>query len=260
MNRGEGMSEQIQDWLSEAVHNSEHLETVSKRMLDFQTSKQGLYSKNKEMTINGFRIFYEYIAQDHNLYGAPEGLLEAAKASTHYFHGVIHVALFHDHQDTAYTYSLMIAYHNRIDNMTNADSALDLTIEIIDSYFDYLVIVGKLQLGEFSEKVITLIDLNIEKPMSTQMIADLLNLNSDYLGRKIKEETGKTITQLIYIRKTDLAKFYLEHTNLPINQISDNLGFETASYFGKVFKKYTGLTPNIFKKKQILLKDKIGKI
>lgn len=248
MKRGERMSGKIQDWLSEAVHNSEHLETVSKRMLDFQTLKQGLYIKNREMAVTGLRNFYSYVQQDHMLYGAPEELLQAAKARTHNFHGVIHAGLFYDYQSTAYTYSLMIAYHHRIANMTNPDTALDLTIEIIDSYFEYLKSIGELHLGEFSEKVITLIDLNIEKPISTQTIAESLNLNSDYLGRKIKEETGKTITQLISLRKMDLAKFYLEHTNLPVIQISDNLGFENASYFGKVFKKHTGLTPRKYKK------------
>lgn len=241
------MTDIVRNWLDKAIHNSDHLETVSKRMLDFQKIKEGLSNKNKEITMQSFINFYIYIEQDHELYGAPSKLIEAAIARTHFFHGVIHSLLLRNQQSTAYTYSLMIVYHNKIDEMKDPETALNLTIEILDAYFEYLKVIGELQMGEFSEKTITIIDINIEKPLSTQMIADALSLNPDYLGRKVKEETGSTITELIYKRKINLAKFYLQNTDLPVKQVANNLGIEDASYFGKIFKKYTGLSPNNYK-------------
>ena len=241
------MSEKIQDWLNSAIHNTNHLETVSERMIDFQGFKRGLYKQNKELVIQSIKNFYDYILHDHQEYGAPHVLIDASIARTHFFHGTIHGVLLHDYQSSAHTYSLLIVYHNKIDNMIDPHTALDLTIEIIDSYFHFLSIIGNLQLGEFSEKVIALIDQNIDKPIRPQELAEILNLNSDYLGRKVKEETGKTLTQLIYTRKIDLAQFYLRNTHLSVKQIADNLGFESSSYFGKVFKKYTDFSPIEFK-------------
>lgn len=241
------MSHDIQNWLDKAIHNADHLETVSERMLHYHSIKDGLIHKNKEQAIKGFKGFYEYIEYDHNAYGAPQELIKAAMSRTHFFHGMINSLILHGYQSNAYTYSLMIVYHNKIDQMTAPDKALSLTFDILDDYFKYVNMIDQVQMGEFSKKTITIIDMNIEKNLNTQMIADALNLNPDYLGRKVKEETGNTITELIYTKKINLAKFYLDSTNLPVMQIADNLGFKNASYFGKVFKKYMGVTPSEYK-------------
>ncbi|MDO7203715.1 helix-turn-helix domain-containing protein [Paraclostridium bifermentans] len=43
------------------------------------------------------------------------------------------------------------------------------------------------------------------------------------------------------------AKALLEETDMTINEISDELGFSESGYFIKIFKKYEGVTPNLYK-------------
>ena len=55
-----------------------------------------------------------------------------------------------------------------------------------------------------------------------------------------------TPTQFIHLKKVEEAKPYLEKGALTITEIALLVGFNDPNYFGKVFKKITGLTPSQF--------------
>lgn len=78
--------------------------------------------------------------------------------------------------------------------------------------------------------------------------AELLNITPNYLNKICKEETGNTAGSLIRKRVDSEARRMLKHTNLPINEIADKLGFDSTSYFVTFFKKQTGVTPEQFRK------------
>nr|WP_253806583.1 helix-turn-helix domain-containing protein [Paenibacillus polymyxa] len=44
------------------------------------------------------------------------------------------------------------------------------------------------------------------------------------------------------------AKQLLEVTDMPISQISDELGFNESGYFIKIFKKFEEITPSLYRK------------
>jgi two-component system response regulator YesN len=48
--------------------------------------------------------------------------------------------------------------------------------------------------------------------------------------------------------KVKNAKQLLREEDCSVMEISDRLGFESANYFTKVFKHYTGETPSAYKK------------
>ena len=47
--------------------------------------------------------------------------------------------------------------------------------------------------------------------------------------------------------RMEMAKNYLRHTRLPVAAIAEKLGYDDAGYFGKVFRKYTGVTPKNYR-------------
>ena len=77
-----------------------------------------------------------------------------------------------------------------------------------------------------------------------QAFADKLAVHVNYLNRVLKEETGKTTTQLITERMMQEARALLLHSNWTISQISDSLGFEEPTHFTKVFRKVSGTAPS----------------
>ena len=67
--------------------------------------------------------------------------------------------------------------------------------------------------------------------------------------RRILWEMGVNFIEYVNQRKVELAKQMLEEGKL-VYEVSDVLGFENCTYFSKVFKKYEGISPDGYKKKE----------
>lgn len=74
-------------------------------------------------------------------------------------------------------------------------------------------------------------------------IADHVHLSTAHLGTLFKQETGITIKQYIADYRLDLAKKLISNEHYKINAISEQCGYASASYFTKVFKEATEVTP-----------------
>lgn len=110
--------------------------------------------------------------------------------------------------------------------------------------FNEIIIAFQKLLQHYYDK--TLEDRLPEIP-SVQYFAEELQLSPNYLGDLIKKHTGDSAIEHIHNHIIKLAKKNLTKTNLPINQIAENLGFEYSTYFTRFFKKKTGLTPKQFR-------------
>ena len=77
--------------------------------------------------------------------------------------------------------------------------------------------------------------------------ADRLAVHVNHLNKVLKENTGKTTTELISSRLTNEAKILLKQTDWNISEIAFSLGFEELAHFSNFFKKQTTLTPLAFR-------------
>ncbi len=77
---------------------------------------------------------------------------------------------------------------------------------------------------------------------------ELSGKSREHLARSIKKHYGVTVAQCIWELRINYASNLLLHTNTPILDICFNCGFQSVSYFYKVFKGKYGLSPNEFRK------------
>ncbi len=77
--------------------------------------------------------------------------------------------------------------------------------------------------------------------------AKRLSVHVNHLNKVLKENTGKTTTDLITSRIITEAKILLKQTNWNISEISNALGFEEVAHFSNFFKKRTSFTPLNFR-------------
>ncbi|MBD2714983.1 AraC family transcriptional regulator [Microvirga sp. STR05] len=82
---------------------------------------------------------------------------------------------------------------------------------------------------------------------NAQDYADRLAVHVNSLNRAVKEVTGKSTTAHLAERFVHEAKTLLQHTDWPVADIADRLGFEYATYFTRFFKQHTGSTPLAFR-------------
>jgi len=82
--------------------------------------------------------------------------------------------------------------------------------------------------------------------------ADKACLSTSYFGDLIKKETGITAQHYIQDAVIERSKQLLLEDQMNINEISYQLGFQYAQHFTRLFKKKTGITPNDFRKQNLL--------
>ena len=82
---------------------------------------------------------------------------------------------------------------------------------------------------------------------SPSFYAKNMNITLKHLNRICKETINQTVTEHITNRVVLEAKRLLINPNYTVNQIADILGFENYSYFTRLFKQKTGITPREFR-------------
>ena len=84
--------------------------------------------------------------------------------------------------------------------------------------------------------------------ISLKVMADLCHISPSYFSRLFAKETGENFSSYLAQMKIKWAKQLLEVTDIPVSQISDELGFNDPGYFIKTFKKYEQITPSLYRK------------
>lgn len=89
---------------------------------------------------------------------------------------------------------------------------------------------------------------HINEPITTEALSVELGLNRTYLCKLFQEQVGMSIHAYVNAIKMDEAKRLLFITQKPLQEIADYLGFSSQSHFQNAFKRFTGLTPNEYRK------------
>ena len=93
------------------------------------------------------------------------------------------------------------------------------------------------------EAALTYIAENYADISSIKEIADHIHLNTDYLTRLFKKETGRNLNTFLMDYKLEIASYMLKTTNLQISEIALNVGIPNISYFSKKFKERYEMQP-----------------
>ena len=80
-------------------------------------------------------------------------------------------------------------------------------------------------------------------------IAGSLGLSPGYLSKLFKKETGMCLQDYINEERVVRAANLLVYSELPLAEIADYVHFPNQSYFGKIFKKYKGMTPRAWRER-----------
>lgn len=88
---------------------------------------------------------------------------------------------------------------------------------------------------------------HIHQSLSLSEVADAAYLSPAYLSRLFKKYLDVSFVEYVNNQKIALAQEKLALTFIPINKISAQLGFSQTSYFTKIFKRKTHLTPSEFR-------------
>lgn len=129
--------------------------------------------------------------------------------------------------------------------------------ELLENYHDLLSVFTDI-VNEYQHrinshmvnKIIQYINENYAEPLNLSDVAKLFNFNyyylSSYFSSHIKEGFNEYLNKIRIEKACEFLK-----KDIPISDISSMVGYSDHSYFCKVFKKFTGVTPSSFRKKSI---------
>jgi AraC family transcriptional activator of pobA len=100
-----------------------------------------------------------------------------------------------------------------------------------------------------TEKFKELLAENFTEHREVSFYAEKLFITAKHLSQIMKNETGKTVSEIINEIVCLEAKVLLQTKALSIAEISVHLNFATATFFGKFFKRNTGLSPLEYRKR-----------
>ena len=108
------------------------------------------------------------------------------------------------------------------------------------------------QSNQIIAKAIQMIKAKYREDLTLDDVAEELDISLFYLSKLFRKETGVSFTEYLTQIRIDHAKMLLEDGKMSVKEVAYSTGFNSQSYFSKIFKKYTGQSPS-----SINSKDKI---
>lgn len=96
---------------------------------------------------------------------------------------------------------------------------------------------------EIYRKLIQLVIENYTRERRAQFYADRLGISLQHLSTTVKQVTGRNLLDIIAGVVLMDVKAKLKSTDMTVQEIAYSLNFPSASFFGKYFKRYMGMSP-----------------
>jgi len=88
---------------------------------------------------------------------------------------------------------------------------------------------------------------NLTRKISLREIAKIAGLSAPYFSTIFKEEMGENLSRYINRLRVEKASKMLIETNVSLSEISSECCFQDQSWFSKIFKSFTGISPGKYR-------------
>lgn len=208
--------------------------------------------RNGDMSVSSFADRVSLIAPDQ--YKSYSNNPEKYKLSLNVLLTLISRAAVEGGLSRKTAFSLVTDYREKISNCKNINELHALSLNIMT---DYTQRVHRAKETLHCSTKIRLcceyIDTHPDEKITLQMLADKSGYAVSHLSRKFKAEVGCRVMDYIQKSKVEYARTLLETSEEEIEKISGELGFESSSYFSRMFRKWTGESPTDYRAKHRII-------
>lgn len=101
-------------------------------------------------------------------------------------------------------------------------------------------------------RVVEFIKQHLDEDLTLAEIARAAGLSQFHFARAFRRTTGQTPQQYLMQQRIERAKQLLANSDLPLIEVSARAGFKNQSHFTTLFRKFTHLTPNAWRKLKLV--------
>lgn len=140
------------------------------------------------------------------------------------------------------------AYIQKCEILSSPDRIINLQYHMV---LDFTEQVNAIRGGIHASKLVIAVSNyilhHLSEAVTTDDIAKELFISRSHLSHSFKAETGMALSDFIMQKKTEEAKKLLRYSSKSLSAVSAYLGFSSQSHFSRVFKKYAGENPSVYR-------------
>lgn len=149
--------------------------------------------------------------------------------------------------DITEVFGLSSDFLNDVNNLSSPDELYQWLAKVLIRFTNSVFDISKTKHSHIIKRVIDYINKNYMNSVSLNDISEFTNLSVSYLSRIFNEEMGCSLSTYVNRVRIDNSKLFLLNEGIPLAEAAYLSGFEDQSYFSKIFKKVTGVTPGKYR-------------
>lgn len=156
--------------------------------------------------------------------------------------------------DVESIFGLNYRYINQINNFKTVEELSFWLSKIMARFTDMVFNLSEVKHVDVIYRAVEFIKRNYMKKITLEDAASYVYLSPSYFSKIFKQEMKMSFNNYLNFVRVEMSKKLLLDEKIELVDISHLVGFEEQSYFCKVFKKYTGVTPGRYRESRAKLK------
>ncbi len=158
--------------------------------------------------------------------------------------------------DSNVIFNLNHRYLREINSVTSIDDLCVWLSAVMNKFMDYVFRFNDVKHIDVIRKAVDYIRRNYSKKITLEEVAAHVFLSPSYFSKIFKDEMKCNFNSYLNKIRIDRSKALLLSDKIRLVDVSGLVGFEDQSYFSKVFKRMTGVTPGKFRESHGILSSK----
>lgn len=146
-------------------------------------------------------------------------------------------------------FGLCYQYGKEVENFRDIESLSMWLSAILHKFISYVFDFSEIKHQNILQKATFFIKEHLSEKITLEQTAEHVYLSKSYFCKILREELGYTFTEHVNRLRIERSMYYLRETALSIAEISGLTGFDDQSYFTRIFKKHTGITPGKYRER-----------
>lgn len=149
----------------------------------------------------------------------------------------------------AYGLEIDLGLLTRLESHPDWEAAIQYLTQLADKLFAYKHRDAEERDGEVVRVIKRYVENNLASDLSLTRIGEITGFNPSYLSRLYKQISGQSLSEYITEVRLNKAKELLRMNTKKIHEIAEALGFESATYFARFFRKAANVSPTEYREK-----------
>ena len=149
--------------------------------------------------------------------------------------------------DMEQIFGLNFTYLNQVNKMRSVDDIAHWLSRIMVRFTDLVFTLKDVKHAVVMKKALKYVNAHYTEEITLDDVASSVFLSPTYFSKLFSEEMGCRFTAYLNKVRIDKSKLLLKSTNIALVDIAGLVGYEDQSYFTKVFKRVSGVSPGKYR-------------